>query len=245
MTIRFEVRDRIAYMSLTRPEKHNAIRDQDLIAMASALRSFDADDLADVGILYGQGRSFSSGSDVGDRVQRSLNEGGLEGPSETDAILNTTNWKPLIAAVDGYCLGQGLALAFLCDLVVATTTACFQLSEAQMGVPTVAFVERLGGIAPLAMEAGLTGRFFSAEEAKQAGIISKVVDEGQHVAAAEDLAGQILQNPQGGVRELVRYLRAVVAERLQRARNLGGQFDWVNDPESRRAVEARITQHRR
>src|SRR4029077_5661802 len=75
MTVGYEVRDEIAYISFNRPEKHNALRDEDLAALGDALRRLDAEDDVQIGILFGRGRSFSSGGDVNDRLQRSMDEG--------------------------------------------------------------------------------------------------------------------------------------------------------------------------
>ena len=109
MTVGYEVRDEIAYISFNRPEKHNALRDEDLAALVDALRRLDADDGAQIGILFGQGRSFSSGGDVNDRLQRSMDEGTTSNrTTEYEAFRDCVNWKPVIAAVHGYCLGHAL-----------------------------------------------------------------------------------------------------------------------------------------
>jgi enoyl-CoA hydratase/carnithine racemase len=243
VAIRHEVDQRIAYFSFSRPEKHNAMRDEDLADLLTAIRKFDVDDSADIGILFGQGSSFSSGSDVVHRMQAAFRAGGnYQGPNETETMLQTTNWKPLIAAVDGYCMGQGLGVAFLCDAVVATRSARFQVTEALIGVPTASFVERLGG-GRLAIEVGMTGRFFTGEEADRAGLLTKLVDDGEHLTAAVQLAREILNNPQGAVRELVRYRRALLAERLLNARNIAGSYDWASDPDATERILARIGRH--
>src|SRR5947209_12108644 len=99
MTVGYDVRDRIAFISFNRPEKHNALRDEDIASLVDALHRLDADDDADVAILFGQGRSFSSGGDVNDRLQRSMDEGSTrERTTEYAAFLECTNWKPVIAA---------------------------------------------------------------------------------------------------------------------------------------------------
>ena len=72
MPLGYEVREEIAYISFNRPEKHNALRDEDIAGLVAALQRLDADDGAQIGIVFGQGRSFSSGGDVNDRLQRSM-----------------------------------------------------------------------------------------------------------------------------------------------------------------------------
>ena len=138
MTVGYEVREEIAYISFNRPEKHNALRDEDIAALVDALRRLDAtDDSAQIGILFGEGRSFSSGGDVNDRLQRSMDEGTTSGrTTEYDAFTRCVNWKPVIAAVHGYCLGHALGTALYCDHLVAARDATFEVTEIKLGLPT-------------------------------------------------------------------------------------------------------------
>src|SRR3954471_4921312 len=130
MTVLYEVRERIAHISFIRPEKHNALRDEDIASLVDALHRLDEDESADVAILFGQGRSFSSGGDVNDRLQRSMDEGSTsERTTEYGAFTDAANWKPVIAAVHGYCLGHALGTALYCDHVVAARDAVFEVTE--------------------------------------------------------------------------------------------------------------------
>jgi enoyl-CoA hydratase/carnithine racemase len=236
MTVGYEVRDHIAYLSFNRPEKHNALRDEDLAALVEALRRLDADDDAQVGILFGQGASFSSGGDVNDRLQRSMDEGSTGGrTTEGEAFTECVNWKPVIAAVHGYCLGHALGTALYCDHLIAARNATFEVTEIKLGLPTATIIPRLGHAA-FACEVAMTGRRFSAAEAWDAGFVTRLVDDGRHVDAAEELARQILQNPQGAVRQNVRVRRAVLAEAAARYHALPEGFDWATDREAREAV---------
>jgi enoyl-CoA hydratase/carnithine racemase len=241
VALNYEVRDRIGYFSFRRPEKHNALRDEDLSDLIAALRKFDADKSGDIGIIYGEGPSFSSGADVSERLQQSLDEGDYQDRvNETDAILSTTNWKPLIAAVHGYCLGHALGTALLCDHVVAARSSRFQVTETVIGVPAQGAIARLGGGA-FAVEVAMTGRFFTAEELNKSGALTKLVENGEHLSASEELARQILQHPQGAVRELVRYRRALVAESLQHSKSIAGTFGWVHSSDSADRIAAKLT----
>jgi enoyl-CoA hydratase/carnithine racemase len=236
MTVGYEVREEIAYISFNRPEKHNALRDEDIAALVSALERLDTDDGAQVGIVFGEGRSFSSGGDVNDRLQRSMDEGTTSGrTNEYDTFLQCVNWKPVIAAVHGYCLGHALGTALYCDHLVATRDATFEVTEIKLGLPTASFLPRLGRPA-FANEVAMTGRRFSAAEAWEAGIVTRLVDDGQHVDAASELARQILANPQWAVRQNVRVRRTVLAEEAARYRGLTDRFDWATDSEARDAV---------
>ncbi|HEY3673551.1 MAG TPA: enoyl-CoA hydratase/isomerase family protein [Acidimicrobiia bacterium] len=236
MSIGYEVRERIAYISFARPEKHNALRDEDLASLVSALGRLDQDDAADIGILFGQGRSFSSGGDVNERLQKSMDEGTTKGrTNEGHAFQECTNWKPVIAAVHGYCLGHAFGTALLCDHLVASKDATFELTEIRLGLPTASFLPRLGHSA-FAREVAMTGRRFSAEEAWTGGIITRLVDEGQHLHAAEELAVEILGNPQWAVRQNVRVGRIVMAEEATRHQALLDPFEWTTSSEARAAV---------
>ena len=236
MTVRYEVHDEIAYVSFNRPEKHNALRDEDIVALVSALQHLDVDDTAQIGILFGEGRSFSSGGDVNERLQRSMDEGSTSGrTNEHGAFLSCENWKPVIAAVHGYCLGHAFGTALYCDHLVAARDAQFELTEIRLGLPTVSFLPRLG-LPAFAREVAMTGRRFSAQEAWGAGIVSRLVDAGEHVRAAEELARQILENPQWAVRQNVRASRLVMEEESARHQALLERFDWAKNDEARDAV---------
>jgi enoyl-CoA hydratase/carnithine racemase len=240
MTVGYVVHAQIAYISFNRPAKHNPLRDEDIAALVKALDQFDLDDRADIGILFGQGRSFSSGGDVNERLQRSMDEGTTRGrTNESRAFTECTNWKPVIAAVHGYCLGHAFGTALYCDHLVAARDAQFELTEIRLGLPTVAFLPRLGHPA-FAREVAMTGRRFSAEEAWDAGIVTRLVDEGQHLGAAEELAHQILENPQWAVRQNVRIRRMVMAEESARYQALLERFDWATSSEAREAI-AKLT----
>lgn len=236
MTVGYEVRDRIAFLSFNRPEKHNALRDEDIASLVDALQRFDVDDDADAAILYGRGRSFSSGGDVNDRLQRSMDEGSTsQRTTEHAAFMRCTNWKPVIAAVHGYCLGHALGTALLCDHLVAARDAVFEVTEIKLGLPTAQFIPRLGRPA-FATEVAMTGRRFTAVEAWDAGIVTRLVDERAHLRAAEELAHQLLAHPQWAVRQNVRVRRTVLAEESARYHATPPGFNWADDPEARAAV---------
>lgn len=245
MALLYEVREGIAYISFNRPEKHNAFRDEDLAALVESLQRFDAEEGAQIAILSGQGRSFSSGGDVAERLERSVEEGSTSGRvTEGEAFLGCRNWKPVIAAVHGYCLGHALATALLCDHLVAARDAVFQVTEIKLGLSTASSVPRLGKGA-FAEEVAMTGRYFTAEEARQAGIVTRLVDEGQHLAAAEELARQILGNPARAVRENVRIRRRLMAEEVARYQSESRPYDWATSGDARQAVADLATRVRR
>jgi len=246
MTVGYEVREDIAYISFNRPEKHNALRDEDIQALADAIRRLDDDESAQIGIVFGYGRSFSSGGDVDARLQASMEEGSTAArTTEGDAFYDCENWKPVIAAVHGYCLGHALGTALHCDLLVASRNARFQVTEITIGLPTPALLPRLGHPA-FANDVCMTGRRFTAEEAWEGGMLTRLVEDGEHVDAAFDLARSVLRNPQSAVREQVRVRRAVMSETAAHYQAMVRDFaaGWATNREARDAVAARAKQMR-
>jgi enoyl-CoA hydratase/carnithine racemase len=207
--------DRIATLTLNRPEKLNAFNDDLVRHLAEALRRFDLDPEAEVAILCGAGRAFSSGADVHQRQLRRreefLQHGGPQGwgANSADLFTRAVNWKPVIAAPHGYAMGLALGIVLECDLIVAAAGTKFQITETSRGLGGSRYWALLNfrGAGAFAAEMALTGRFFTAEEALAAGVINRVAAAGQHLAAARELAAQIVQNPPLSVRAAVRTRR--------------------------------------
>lgn len=214
--ILYEVKDRIATITLNRPDKLNAFSDDSVIQLSRTLRRFDIDPEAYVAIIVGNGRAFSSGADVRQRQMRSREEferlGGSAaawGANGHELLTKATNWKPVIAAPHGYAIGMALGLCLNCEFIVAEEGTKFQVTEAQRGLSGARYYALLNfrGGAQLATEAALTGRFFSAEEALSAGVIDRVAPKGKYHEVATELAKQIDKVPPLGVRSTVRVRR--------------------------------------
>jgi enoyl-CoA hydratase/carnithine racemase len=228
--IEYHVDDHVAYVTFNRPEKLNALTDEGILEFVRALRRLDKDDAADIGIVSGNGRAFSSGADVRERLLVSATDGvdSQYRPSEADAVLRCANWKPLIAAVHGYALGHSLHTVLLCDFVIASEDARFQVTETAIGVPSVGVWHHISQAAGTAFAGDVcfTGRMFTATEASDARLITRLVPTGEHLRAARAFADQLLQHPQGAIREMVRARRSVLAEQLQHARGIAGTYRW-------------------
>jgi len=241
--IEYQVADRIATITLNRPEKLNALTNQGLTDYVAALRRLDRDDDADIGIVTGAGRAFSTGSDINERLLAVADDGADSQslPSEGQAVLRCENYKPLIAAVHGYAIGHAMGTALLCELVVAAQDTLFQVTETTLGVPAASFWAHIASAtgAAFATDVALTGRFFTAEEAYRAGLITTVVPAGRQLAEARERAAQILRHPQAALRETVRYRRSVLAEQLQHAAIIAGNFRWDMSDGFRDAIRAR------
>lgn len=213
--IKYECRDRIATITFNRPEKLNAFNDFMVTRLAAVLHEFDIDDQADVAILRGEGRAFSSGADVHQRQLRSEEDlrkhGGSQGwgAHAADLLTRGINWKPVIAAPHGYAVGLGLGMVLESELVVAEEGTRFQVTETSRGLAASRYWALLNfrGARSFGTEVTITGRFFTAEEAFRAGIVDRIAPRGEHVNQARELAKQIAANPPLSVRATVRTRR--------------------------------------
>jgi enoyl-CoA hydratase/carnithine racemase len=213
--VAYDCADRVAVLTLNRPEKLNAFNDEQVRQLAEALRRFDIDAAAEVAIVTGSGRAFSSGADVHQRQLRAREEferhGGPQGwgAHAGDLFTRAVNWKPVIAAPHGYAMGLALGIVLECDLIVAEAGTRFQVTETSRGLGGARYwaLMHFRGAAAFAEEVALTGRFFTAEEAHAAGIVNRVAPKGEHVAVARELALQVASNPPLSVRATVRTRR--------------------------------------
>ncbi|MBV9863032.1 MAG: enoyl-CoA hydratase/isomerase family protein [Alphaproteobacteria bacterium] len=221
--VEYSVADRIATIAINRPERLNAVSDEVVVQLGDALRRFDIDAEAEVAILCGRGRAFSSGADVHQRQLRSREEferlGGPQGwgSHSADLLTRSVNWKPVIAAVHGYVLGLALGLTLECDLIVAEEGTRFQLTETSRGLGASRYwaLFHFRGAGAFGDEIALTGRFFTAEEAFAARLISRLAPAGTHIDVARELAAEIAKNPPLSVRSTIRTRRWYM-ERLTR-----------------------------
>lgn len=213
--VEYEVSEGIATLTLNRPHKLNAFNDDLVLALAAAFKRFDMDENANVAILCGKGRAFSSGADVHQRQLRSREEfirlGGPQGNGAHSYELYTksNNWKPIITAPHGYVLGLSIGVVTESDLIVAEEGTQFQITETARGLGSARYWALLNarGAGAFALEAALTGRYFSAEEAFAAGIINRVAPKGTHMEVARELARAVNANPPLSVRATVRTRR--------------------------------------
>jgi enoyl-CoA hydratase len=182
----------IATVLLNRPRQLNALSDELMEELVSALSELDGDEAVRCVVLGGSERAFAAGADIGELAQASAIELYYARRVERwDAIRNL--WTPLVAAVSGYCLGGGCELALACDLIVASETAQFGQPETGVGIiPGAGGTQRWARAVgkSTAMDVILSGRFLSAREALAAGHVARVVareawlEEAKRVARA-------------------------------------------------------------
>jgi enoyl-CoA hydratase len=180
----------IAVVLLNRPQQLNALSDELMDELVSALRELDRDEAVRCIVLGGNERAFAAGADIGELARSSAIELYFARRVERwDAIRNL--WTPLVAAVSGFCLGGGCELAMSCDLIVASETARFGQPETSLGIiPGAGGTQRLTRAVgkALAMDVILSGRTLTADEALAAGLVARVVakeawlDEAKRVA---------------------------------------------------------------
>lgn len=219
--IQYRVEDHVAHIVLNRPEKLNALDDDSVRLLKDLLYRLDDDDEAWVGIISGNGRAFCAGGDVAQRHSKSREERARLGSGEArdapgkELAYGFTKWKPLIAAVHGHCLGLGLHIALMSEVIVAAEGTKFQMAEITRGADAgwlwALLAQRSTG--GFATEMSITGRFWTAEEALPERAVDHVAPAGTQVKVAERIAReQILANPPLAVRALVKARRGVTAE---------------------------------
>jgi enoyl-CoA hydratase/carnithine racemase len=197
--IKYEKADRIAYLTINRPDVMNALHPPASQELSQAWDDFESDDDTWIAIITGAGdRAFSAGMDLryraaneGERVAMpGSGFGGLTNPRERGIV------KPIIAAINGYALGGGLELAMACDIIIAADNAQLGLPEAKRGIlPGAGGMHRLPRQIPFRIALGymLTGRNMPAQEAYQWGLVNEVVPAGELMATAEKWAREILE----------------------------------------------------
>lgn len=201
----YEVRGRVALITINRPEAMNAINLDVGTGLSEALRKFSADPQLWAAVITGAGgKAFSAGADlkaVAAGEMTRISEAGKPGIAD---LLRRYVEKPVIAAVNGYALGGGMEIALSCDLIVASEKASFGLPEVKRGlVAAGGGMLRLPRQMPLktAMYHVLTGEFMSAANALQWGLVNQVVPHEEVLEKAMALAERICANAPVAVRE--------------------------------------------
>lgn len=193
----------VAVLTLRRPEKRNALSIELRVALAEAFGSASEDEEIGCVVLTGAGTAFCSGMDTdqfgGDRANR---ERLIETSTRAFAAVRECR-RPVVAAVNGPAVAGGFALALLCDLRVASSTATFGYPELPKGIPPSYAAARAVLPATVAQELCLTGRIVDAPEAQRLGIVREVV-RGDVLARALALAERVTALPRRAVLETKR-----------------------------------------
>ena len=236
--IRYGVEDGVCTVTLDRPEKLNAVTTSMLDELVAAFDRADADDAVRAVIVTGAGRAFCAGADLSaggqtfDRAAR-----GREGePRDGGGLVSLRVYemkKPVIAAINGPAVGFGITMTLPMDVRIASTAARIGFVFTRRGVVPEAcstwFLPRLVGISRAA-EWVYTGRVFGAEEAREGGLVSRVVEPERLLPVARDLALEIARNTSAVSVALARQLlwRMLGAEHPMEAHRLDSRcMDWT------------------
>lgn len=224
----------ILVVTMNRPEARNALSGEMLARMGDAWKLLDTDPELRVGVLTGAGGTFCAGADL-----KAMSGGYAEDPwtarFEQDADLqwkallrHARPCKPIVAAVEGYAIAGGTEILQGTDIRVAGASATFGVAEVRRGLfplggSTVRLRRQIAYT--LAAEILLTGRNVSAQEAKEIGLIGRVVPDGEALAEAMRIAEQIAANGPLAVQAVLRSLRETEGmpevEALQRELQIG------------------------
>jgi enoyl-CoA hydratase len=180
----------VRIVQIDRPDTRNAVNSATAEALLDAFLAFEAADDEKVAILTGDDVAFCAGADLTDLPR--LRPTGPLGPTRLQLS------KPVIAAIEGWCVAGGLELAVWCDLRVAGRSSQLGCLERRWGVPLIdGGTQRLPRIVGLgrALDLVLTGRPIGADEAFAMGLVNRVVDDGQALTTAIELARQIASSP--------------------------------------------------
>ncbi|UTI62649.1 enoyl-CoA hydratase/isomerase family protein [Paraconexibacter antarcticus] len=239
----YEVRDQIAYITLNRPDKHNAISTEVDDALFEAWSAFAADDEARVAILSGNGRNFCAGADLHDHVDQWLEAGPELGRKVLDKGfagritrgLHRTP-KPIIAALHGWIIGGGIELCLAADMRVCADDANFGFFHMRRGMHfgdggIVRLVNTCG--VGIAMELELLGEPITAERALQVHLVNRLVPADEVMATAEDMARKIIRNPRSAVESAKDTILEVIGRQLDDQLRIEALYSYsvMGDPE--------------
>jgi methylglutaconyl-CoA hydratase len=203
----------VVWLTLDRPEIHNAFDDRLIAQLTRELEGLGADAGVRVVVLTGAGRSFSAGADL-NWMRRTASYGESENLADAKALaalMQTLNElpKPTVARVNGAALGGGTGLVACCDIVVASAQAVFGTTEVRLGlIPSVIGPYVLAAIGPRqARRLMLTGERISAAEAARLGLVHEVVPAEQLDGAVERIVGELLKNGPAALAAAKRLIR--------------------------------------
>ncbi len=194
-TILLETRGAVGLITLNRPTALNALNDRLIGELGRALDELEADDAINAIVVTGGPKAFAAGADIKEMLDKSFSDVYRDDFVTGDWERLAACRKPVIAAVSGYCLGGGMELAMMCDVIVASDDARFGQPEITIGtIPGAGGTQRLARAVgkAKAMDLCLTGRTMDAAEAERSGLVSrvaapdKVLDEA--LAIAEKIA---------------------------------------------------------
>ncbi|WP_324275516.1 enoyl-CoA hydratase/isomerase family protein [Blastococcus brunescens] len=233
--LRVEVRDRVGYVTIDRPERRNALGSAEMAALVETFVRFDADDDVWAVVVTGAGdKAFSAGRDLKELAGR--DSAGARPPSPMrepmrnpfEVVLECR--KPTVAALNGAALGGGLELALACDVRLAADTATLALPEALRGMGAIFGSVMLPRLVPLGIAYDMlyTGRTVTADEAARWGLVNRVVPAADLPGATDEYLRTLLANAPLTIR---RY-KQIIQSSLHQAPAAALRLDVRPDPYS-------------
>jgi enoyl-CoA hydratase/carnithine racemase len=198
-TILLERKDGIAYLTLNRPDRANAINAELARDMVAAMDEVDADPQCRVVILSGAGRHFCGGADLRDAMRRSTTPEAVAAPKTPRRDLFSaleSSRVPVIAAINGAAMGGGCEIALACDIRVMADAATIGLPEIRFGaLPAGGGTQRLPRLVgpAIAKELIFTGLPWTASEAFRVGLVNRVVPAAELMGACEEIARVLIE----------------------------------------------------
>ncbi len=195
--VQLSVDEGVALLRLNRPEARNALSPELMEELASELERLDPDPEVRCVVIAGSDKVFAAGADIKAMAERSFAEA-LRHPAAAFWRRLAAIKTPTVAAVSGYALGGGCELALACDMIVAAEGATFGQPEINLGIiPGGGGTQRLARVPgkQRAMELVLTGRRFGAAEARDLGLVNRVVADDAWLQEALSLAAEVAAKP--------------------------------------------------
>jgi len=196
-TLLFEIRDGVAFITINRPDKLNALNDQVMLELGDAAERIATEPEIKGAIVTGAGpKAFVAGADIGDLAKQGPFDGKARA-QKGQAVLRRleTCGKPVIAAINGFALGGGCELAMACHIRIASENAKFGQPEVKLGIaPGYGGTQRLPRLVGkgVALQLILTGEMIDAAEAYRIGLVNKVVPAASVLAESEKMMRGIL-----------------------------------------------------
>ncbi|MCI0780812.1 MAG: enoyl-CoA hydratase/isomerase family protein [Chloroflexi bacterium] len=189
----YEIKEGIAYITMNRPEKLNAIDPPMRQLLWDSFQDVKNNPEVRCAIVTGAGRAFSTGHDLVAMASARANEG----PTTGDLyVVQSQIYKPIIAAINGICLAQGCGIALGSDIRIASSGAQFGWPQAKRGISSVSGPALLSQVVPrnIAFEFLFTGDFVDAQKALQLMLVNYVVEPDEVMPKAEEMAQKIIAN---------------------------------------------------
>ena len=196
-TLLFEIRDGIAFITINRPDKLNALNDRVMLELGDAAERIATEPEIKGAIVTGAGpKAFVAGADIGDLAKQGPFDGKARA-QKGQAVLRRleTCGKPVIAAINGFALGGGCELAMACHIRIASESAKFGQPEVKLGIaPGYGGTQRLPRLVGkgVALQLILTGEMIDAAEAYRIGLVNRVVPAASVLAESEKMMRGIL-----------------------------------------------------